>query len=79
MTRSESNPSPRGSLWDESRIQDSSVLRKDDASHLVLCSAIGQNMTLEWFNALLGAMFVGVWLLVGQIIATERLRHETDP
>ncbi len=36
-------------------------------------------MSLEWFNAMLGAIFVGVWVIVGQIVATERLRHGTDP
>ena len=54
-------------------------MRKDDASLLVLCSAIGQIMPLELFHAMLGAMFVGVWIIVGQIMATERFRHETDP
>jgi hypothetical protein len=36
-------------------------------------------MSLEWFHAILGGMFVGVWLIVGQIMATERFRHGTDP
>lgn len=29
-------------------------------------------MSLEWFQAMLGAVFVGVWLIVGQIVATDR-------
>ena len=29
-------------------------------------------MTLEWFHAVLGAFFVGVWIIVGQIVATDR-------
>lgn len=36
-------------------------------------------MPLEWFHALLGAIFIGVWLMVGQIVASERMRHGTDP
>jgi hypothetical protein len=35
------------------------------------------SMSLEWFHAVLGAFFVGVWLIVGQIVAADRsgLRH----
>ena len=29
-------------------------------------------MSLEWFHAMLGAVFVGVWIIVGQIVATDR-------
>jgi hypothetical protein len=29
-------------------------------------------MSLEWFHATLGAVFVGVWILVGQIVATDK-------
>ncbi len=29
-------------------------------------------MSLEWFHAMLGAFFVGVWIIVGQIIATDK-------
>lgn len=29
-------------------------------------------MSLEWFHAVLGAFFVGVWIIVGQIVATDR-------
>lgn len=29
-------------------------------------------MSLEWFHAVLGAFFVGVWIMVGQIIATDK-------
>ncbi len=28
-------------------------------------------MSLEWFHAVLGTFFVGIWLIVGQIIAHE--------
>ena len=31
-------------------------------------------MSLEWFHAVLGVLFVGIWLIVGQIVATDR--HE---
>jgi hypothetical protein len=29
-------------------------------------------MSLEWFHAMLGAVFVGVWIIVGQIVATDK-------
>lgn len=29
-------------------------------------------MSLEWFHAMLGAFFVCVWIIVGQIIATDK-------
>lgn len=29
-------------------------------------------LSLEWFHAMLGAVFVGVWIMVGQIVATDR-------
>ncbi|GIX00432.1 MAG: hypothetical protein KatS3mg111_3764 [Pirellulaceae bacterium] len=34
-------------------------------------------MSLEWFHAVLGTFFVGVWLIVGQIIAHQS--RETSP
>lgn len=32
-------------------------------------------MSLEWFHAMLGAVFVGVWIIVGQIVATDKHIH----
>lgn len=29
-------------------------------------------MSLELFHAMLGAFFVGVWIMVGQIVAMDR-------
>lgn len=29
-------------------------------------------MSLEWFHAVLGTIFIGIWLIVGQIIAKDR-------
>ena len=29
-------------------------------------------MSLEWIHAMLGAFFVCVWIIVGQIIATDK-------
>ncbi len=29
-------------------------------------------MSLEWLQAMLGLLFLGIWLIVGQIIAMER-------
>ncbi len=29
-------------------------------------------LSLEWFHAMLGAVFVGVWIMVGQIVAMDR-------
>jgi|694.fasta_scaffold00145_73 hypothetical protein len=29
-------------------------------------------MSLEWFHAVLGLVFIGIWLIVGQIIARDR-------
>jgi hypothetical protein len=29
-------------------------------------------MSLEWFHAVLGTFFVCVWIIVGQIVATDR-------
>ena len=31
-------------------------------------------MTLELFHTVLGAFFIGVWVIVGQIVATDRSR-----
>ena len=46
------------------------LLRKDDASRI--SRAIGRDMSLEWFHAMLGAFFIGVWIMVGQIVATDK-------
>jgi hypothetical protein len=29
-------------------------------------------MSLEWFHAMIGAVFVGVWIMVGQIVAADK-------
>lgn len=29
-------------------------------------------MSLEWFHVVLGLVFVGIWLIVGQIVARDR-------
>jgi len=29
-------------------------------------------MSLEWFHAMLGGFFVCVWIIVGQIVATDK-------
>jgi len=33
---------------------------------------MGSLMTLDWFHLVLGMFFVAIWLIVGQILATER-------
>lgn len=38
---------------------------------------MGFIMTLEWFHGVLGIFFLAIWLIVGQILATER-RHVED-
>ena len=37
-------------------------------------------MSLEWFHVVLAAVFVGIWLIVGQIIAKDRqeLRYSSQ-
>lgn len=48
------------------------LLRKDAAPAQGSCSAIGFPMSLDWYHAILAAFFIGVWLIVGQIVATDR-------
>ena len=48
------------------------VIAQGRRTQIVPSSAIGKAMTLEWFHAVLGAIFIGVWIIVGQIVAADR-------
>ena len=45
-------------------------MRKDDAKRYAF--SVRPSMYLEWFHAVLAVFMLGMWLLVGQIVATDR-------
>ncbi len=50
--------------------QQLTFLRKDDAISILLVDLV--RMSVEWFHAVLGVFFVAIWLIVGQIVATDK-------
>jgi hypothetical protein len=58
-------------LLGEFRIQNSSGIAQG-RRYLGILQRSRQLMSLEWFHAMLGAFFVGVWIIVGQIITNDK-------